>query len=109
MTLNITQRTVKSLEPVPGRVSAIFYDKHVPGFGICITASGARSFVLNYMVAGRERRITIGRWPSWTADAARIEANRLRVDVDKGIDPMAQRELRAMPVGRAPSLALIAP
>lgn len=25
------------------------------------------------------------------------------------IDPIAQRELRAMPVGRAPSLALIAP
>jgi hypothetical protein len=25
------------------------------------------------------------------------------------IDPAAQRELRAMPVGRAPSLALLAP
>jgi hypothetical protein len=94
MTLNITERAVKGLTPVPGRTSAIFYDEQIAGFGICVTASGARSFVLNYMVGGRKRRITIGRWPSWLADAARKEANRLRVEVDKGGDPMAEREHR---------------
>jgi integrase len=94
MSLNITERAVKSLRPVTGRVSIVHYDREVAGFGVCVTASGVRSFVLNYRVDGRERRYTIGRHPAWSADAARKEAKRLRVQVDKGVDPMAEREHR---------------
>lgn len=94
MGLNITERAVKSLKPVQGRSSAIFYDEQIAGFGVCVTASGTRSFVLNYMLAGRERRYTIGQHPAWSADAARKEASRLRVEVDKGLDPVAERERR---------------
>jgi hypothetical protein len=36
------------------------------GFGCRITAAGALSFILNYLTrAGRERRYTIGEFPSW--------------------------------------------
>ena len=37
-------------------------------------------------------RYTIGRWPDWTATAARTEARRLRHQIDQGHDPLADLE-----------------
>jgi hypothetical protein len=67
-----------------------------PGFGVRITAAGARSFVLNYRNSGgTERRHTIGRYPDWTLAAARDEAKRLKRAIDQGADPVAEdREKR---------------
>jgi integrase len=77
---------------MPAKGATITYDADMPGFGARVTANGARSFVLNYMSAGRERRMTIGQFPTWSATAAREEARTLRRKVDVGIDPMAERE-----------------
>jgi hypothetical protein len=44
-----------------------------------------------------------------TKDGSMIHAMTGEHGTILAIDPIAQRELRAMPVGRAPSLALIAP
>jgi hypothetical protein len=76
--------------PVPDKGATITYHADVPGFGARVTANGARSFVLNYMSTGRERRMTIGQFPTWSATAAREEARTLRRKVDSGIDPMAE-------------------
>ena len=70
------------------------------GFGVRITAAGARAFLLDYRVkgSGRQRRLTIGRFPNWTTGAARIRARELRRLVDAGGDPMADFEkARAAP------------
>jgi integrase len=90
-TERLTDKLVRSL-PVPERGATITYDADVAGFGARITADGARAFVLNYRCAGRERRMTIGRFPTWSATAAREEARELRRKVDSGIDPMVERE-----------------
>jgi integrase len=81
---------------VPAKGSKIFYDggdlkKCVKGFGIRITAGGALAFVLNYRIAGRERRLTIGSFPEWSTKAAREEAKKLRREIDGGHDPLAER------------------
>src|SRR5580658_10089394 len=86
----ITERLIRSL-PSPARGAAITYDADVPGFGIRVTANGIRSFVLNYVVNGRERRMTIGRFPTWSATAAREQARSLRRRVDAKIDPLDER------------------
>ena len=88
---------------MPAKGATITYDADVPGFGARVTANGARSFVLNYMSAGRERRMTIGQFPTWSATAAREEARTLRRKVDSGIDPMAEREAQkaAVVAGRS--------
>lgn len=82
----------RSTPPAAGNV--IRYDTEVPGFGLRITAAGARAFVLNYRCDGRERRLTIGTWPAWSATAGRERAKELRRQIDQGIDPLAARSAR---------------
>lgn len=87
----LTDKVVAALPP-PARGNRIYYDQgkdRVPGFGVRVTAAGARSYVLNYRtVSGRERRYTIGAPPVWTTAAAREEARRLRAQIDLGHDPL---------------------
>lgn len=82
--------------PAPEHGSWIFYDagdskKRIAGLGLRITASGARSWILNYRAAGQERRLTIGAYPTWTLDSARGRAKALRQDIDQGRDPLAEK------------------
>jgi integrase len=65
--------------------------REVPkGFGVRITARGARAFVLNYSTGGRERRYTIGSTATWNVTEAVREARALRQRIDRGEDPMAK-------------------
>ena len=93
----LTDATIRAL-PVPPKGNKITYDD-LPGFGVRVTAAGARSFILNYLTkGGRERRITIGSTGDWSTSDARREARRLRQMVDHGGDPLADIEaLREAP------------
>jgi integrase len=88
--VEITQRFIKTLK-IPKQGKTLYWDNDVPGFGVSVTANGAISFILNYRVAGRERRYAIGRFPEWSADAARDEALDLRHEIRKGVDPLEKR------------------
>jgi integrase len=94
MNTRITQRSVEAAKP-PASGYVILFDDKLDGFGIRVTAAGAKSFVLNYRVAnGDKRRHTIGSWPEWTADAARDEAaNVLLPAINKeGADPVRDKK-----------------
>ena len=80
--------------PCPEKGQRLVWDSDVPGFGVRITAAGARSFIFNYRVrgTGRERRYTIGSVADWKVTAAREEAKRLRKVVDLGGDPIGEIE-----------------
>jgi integrase len=78
----------------PATGSKITYDKGpgaIRGFGLRVTAAGMKAFVLNYVIAGRERRMTIGAYPTWRVASARQRAIELRQDIDLGIDPLGER------------------
>jgi len=82
---------MKSLRP-PKHGNVIFWDDDIPGFGARITVAGVIAFVLNYRMGGRQHRHTIARWPEWTADAARDEANELLQNIRRGVDPLENRK-----------------
>ena len=88
--LRLNEKTVREAENL-GRDYQIF-DTDVRGFSITIYPSGNRAFTLDYRVGGRQRRMTIGRWPEWNTVAARERAKELRRDIDEGIDPLSLRE-----------------
>jgi integrase len=89
--VKITQSLVAELVP-PGSGYKLVQDTFMPGFGVRVTSTGAVSFILNYRIAGRLRRFTIGRYPQWSATAARKRAAELRRMIDVGIDPMAEKQ-----------------
>jgi integrase len=100
--MHLTDKAIRDLE-APERGNRIAYDDAVKGFGVRVTAAGARAFVLNYRRKSdcKERRITIGSFPDWGTTAAREEAKRLKRDVDAGADPIGELEQsRAAPTVR---------
>jgi integrase len=78
-------------ELTPARGQTLLWDTEVKGFALRVTPGGAKSFLLDYRVGGRQRRITIGSFPDWSVQAARNAAKKLKQDVDAGRDPMGQR------------------
>ena len=89
MGTHLTERIVKAAEI--GTRKYVIFDEACAGFGLCVFESGRKTFILIYRAAGRQRRMTIGTWPSWSVIAAREEAKRLKRDIDRGEDPMDTR------------------
>ena len=58
--MNLTAATVANLHLAPGEVDRIWFDAGVPGFGLRARASGARSWIFQYKLGGKTRRMVIG-------------------------------------------------
>ncbi|HUK11222.1 MAG TPA: site-specific integrase [Stellaceae bacterium] len=98
MTPRLNDHVVKELPPpaAGNRVTyfagAVLQGVPAPrGFGVRVTAAGARSFVLNYRLRGREYRYTIGAYPDWSTLLAVREARALRQRIDRGENPLDDR------------------
>jgi integrase len=91
--IRITQ-TFATRVKSPATGSRIHYDSEIAGFGLRVTEKGAKSFILNYVIHGRERRYTIGSLGEYTAETARDKAIELRKQIRDGVDPFAVLEQR---------------
>jgi integrase len=88
--MRLTDAICRKLAP-PEKGNRIHYDGY--GFGLRVTAAGAKSFVLSYRTReGRPRRLTIGDFGPWSLSAARAEAAELRRRIDQGGDPLGERQ-----------------
>ena len=89
----LTQTVIRDARPGPK--PAIIWDRHVKGLGLRVTPGGAKSFVLNYRVDGRERRMTLARAGELTLKQARARAQELLLAVRGGrADPLETRRQR---------------
>lgn len=67
------------------------------GLTFTLSAAGTAAWVLRYRNAGaRRKELTLGNYPDLTLAAARKLARERRVDVDKGLDPAADKKLEKM-------------
>lgn len=87
----LTEAVLRNAVPAESRDYQIF-DTELRGFAVCIYRGGGRAFTLDYRYAGRQRRMTFGRWPDWSVSAARTRAKELRREIDAGGDPLASRD-----------------
>ncbi|PWC50632.1 hypothetical protein TSA6c_32680 [Azospirillum sp. TSA6c] len=86
----ITKKLVDTLAP-SGR-DGVLWDDELSGFGIRITAAGVKSYVVQYRIMGRSRRMTIARHGVMTPEEARKEAKLILADVARGLDPAEARD-----------------
>ncbi len=88
------------------KAQAFLRDSKAPGLRVRVTNTGGKSFVFEAKLNRQTIRRTIGDVRAWTIEAARVEANRLRVTLDAGTDP---RELeRQQPAEQTASKAAAA-
>ena len=87
----ITKRLIDNLEPQDK--DYFIWDSEVSGFGLRIFKTGRKSYLIQYRVGSRTRRMTIGAHGVLTPDEARKEARALLVDVAKGGNPSEEKRL----------------
>jgi Arm DNA-binding domain len=66
-------------------------DSQLPGMSCRVTADGIKTFALRYRVNGRQRRLTIGRYPIVGLAEARRRAREALALVERGVDPASAK------------------
>jgi integrase len=89
--MNLTKTTIERL-PSPETGYQIHWDEKLAGFGVRITPTGAKSFIFQKRINGKEKRITIGRYGELTAEQARKQAVKLAGQIASGGDPVAEKK-----------------
>lgn len=88
----LTKRLIDAAEP--GERDGFVWDDELAGYGLKVTPTGRKVFILQYRIGTRSRRMTLGTYGALTADQARSEAQAALRMVARGDDPMAAHDLR---------------
>jgi integrase len=92
--MRLDAKTIARLALPEGKTDAIFFDDDLAGFGLRLRASGEhlhRTWVAQYRVHGRTRRLKIGAVEKVSPDEARKAARKALAKVELGGDPQAER------------------
>lgn len=84
-------KTVARAFPTPEWGYVRHWDAELAGFGVRVTASGARSWIVTYRADGKQRTHTIGGVDEISAEAARRKAAEAKTDARAGRDIVAER------------------
>ena len=94
--MKLTKTTVARLALPAGKSDAIFFDEDVSGFGVRLRAGGKRTWIIQYRVGAKQRRLKLGTVEKLDADKAREAARNRLAQVTLGADPQkAKVEARA--------------
>ena len=87
--MSLTDLSIRNLKAVSSRFEV--WDEKVSGLGVRVSTSGTKSFVLLYRHLGRPKRMTLGRYPVVTLQAARALATEALRTLALGQDPHAEK------------------
>ncbi len=83
---------LRTLSHPTGKGNALFAVGGVTGLYLQITPSGGRSWILRTTVGKARRDIGLGGFPSVTLSQARDKAREARDKIERGVDPVAERQ-----------------
>src|SRR5262245_8493607 len=92
MKLNAT--TIKKLTLPPGVADRIFFDDDLGGYGVRLRAGGSASYVVQYDLGGKSRRVTLGSTALLDQGVARAKAKDLLAQLRLGGDPAVDKRMR---------------
>lgn len=91
MAVRLTKRIVDAA--MPKEKDAYVWDSSLKGFGLKVTPSGRKVYIVQYRLGGRKgrtRRVTIGAHGTLTTEEARVAAKQALGQVSTGSDPAAE-------------------
>jgi integrase len=91
--MHITPATARTATLPEGKTDHVFWDDGLPGFGLRIRSSGSRSWLMQYDVAGKTRRLVIGPATELSVKKARRIAIDLKAKVRTGGDPAGEKRI----------------
>jgi Arm DNA-binding domain len=89
--MKLTAATVRSLTLPEGLSDKIFFDDDLPRFGVRVRAGGSRTWVIQYGIGGREKKLPLGSVTALDPGKARSLAKDLLARVRLGEDPLAAK------------------
>jgi integrase len=102
--MRLTKATVDRLELSPGKRELIVFDDALPGFGLRIRAGGKRTWVAQYRLGSKQRRVTLGTVNNFDADEARKHARDTLARAQLGLDPQSEKAAARAPKPREMTL-----
>jgi integrase len=89
--MKLTAATVRSLALPEGQTDKIFFDSELHGFGLRLRSGGAKNWLVQYAIAGKTRRVTLGSVAVLEAGKARETAKDMLAAVRLGRDPAGEK------------------
>src|SRR5262252_5130676 len=90
--MKLTAANIRALKLPPGVIDRVFFDEDLPGFGLRVRASGVHSWMVQYAIARRTRRVVLGLNSALAPSRARAIAETLLAQVRLGRDPAGEKE-----------------
>src|SRR5262245_28411700 len=90
--MRLTATTIRQLSLPRGIHDKVFFDQDLPGFGLRLRATGVQTWLVQYAVGGRTRRVTLGSPALLDPSQAREQAKRLLASVRLGRDPVVEKQ-----------------
>lgn len=84
-TVHLTDRTLRSLRTQKPR--EMFWDRVLTGFGVRVTKSGQKTYLVRYRLNGKRPRVKIGTYPTFGLADARARARTILLQAETGEDP----------------------
>src|SRR5262249_3893743 len=88
--MKLTVKNVPGLKLKPGKEETIYFDDDVPGFGIRLREGGSRTWIFQYKIGAKHRRMALGKLSAIDVGKARDNAGKLYAKVRLGQDPAGE-------------------
>lgn len=85
--VNLTAGRVAEYQCAAGKSQSFLWDTKSHCLAVRATSNGAKAYICQAKLHGKDIRVTLGSPDSWTILDAREAANRFKVMVDQGVDP----------------------
>jgi integrase len=89
--MRLTTTTIRTLTLPDGKSDYIFFDDDLPGFGIRMRAGGGKTWVAQYSIAGRSRKMVLGSVAVLDPGRARQAAKDILAKARLGGDPANEK------------------
>jgi integrase len=94
--MRLTRQNVTRLAVPPGKPEIIVFDEALAGFGVRVRRGGKRTWIAQYRIGSKQRRVTLGTTDTLDPDEARRRAKSVMGAVHNGDDPQSRKaEARA--------------